>query len=252
MKSSRLLIALFAATALLSACGPAANITCNELSFYLDPALGSGADCVSVPENPSSDIPMDIFIYPTHTELTIQGYPLTRTQWPPMVIVYPLERFSELLPDVLPRRVADLESLLAGGDWESWSLPFLPPLPMGQTFYSNETVLSFRGGRGLRYITHYSEASFPLDNQGIFYTFQGITDDGLYWVSVTLPVSSPILPDSAAYPMPPAGYTDEEWSQNFPTYVREVKAALNAQDPASFFPTIDTLDSLIESISIGP
>ncbi len=29
--------------------GPAANVTCNELSFYLDPQLGSGYNCETVP-----------------------------------------------------------------------------------------------------------------------------------------------------------------------------------------------------------
>jgi hypothetical protein len=36
---------------------PLPNVTCNELSFYLDPALGTGYECKNVPESSSSDIP---------------------------------------------------------------------------------------------------------------------------------------------------------------------------------------------------
>jgi len=258
-----LLIAFLTATVMISGCSqaetpnqtavptlPLANVTCNELSFYLDPALGSGYECETVPESSSSDIPMDIFIYPAHTELTIQNYPLTRTQFPPQVIVYPVNRFSELLPDVLPLRVSNLERLTSSGTWSSRELPFLPPVPMAQTFFSHATVISFHGGRGLRFITDYNEISHPISNRTIFYTFQGLTDDGLYWVAVTLPISSPILPEDADFPPPPEGYTDESWFQNYSSYVSDVKDTLEAQAPGSFSPTISILDSLVESITV--
>jgi hypothetical protein len=257
------LITLFTATAMMSGCSPLdtptqvpvptlplANVNCNELSFYLDPALGTGYKCETVPESSSSDIPMDVFIYPAHTELTIQNYPLTRTQFPPQALSYPVDRFSELLPDVLPRRVADLEMLISSGTLNSRELPFLPPLPMAQTFFSHENVISFNGGKGVRYITDYNEASHPISNRTIFYTFQGLTDDGMYWVAVTLPISSLILPADVDFPPPPEGYTVESWFQNYGSYVSGMKDALEAQAPGSFSPTIDILDSLVNSIRI--
>lgn len=194
---------------------------------------------------------MYVFIYPAHTELTIQNYPLTRTQFPPQVMIYPVNRFSELLPDVLPRRVSDLERLISSGTWSSRELPFLPPLPMAQTFFSHETVISFNGGQGVRFITDYNEASHPISNRTIFYTFQGLTDDGMYWVAVTLPISSPILPADVDFPPPPEGYTDESWFQNYSSYVSDMKETLEAQAPGSFSPTINSLDSLVESITVG-
>jgi hypothetical protein len=263
MRTFLFLITLFASAVVMAGCSQAgtpnrlaaptptlANVTCNELSFYLDPALGSGYECETVLESSSSDVPMDIFIYPAHTELTIQDYPLTQTQSPPMVYIYPVDRFSELLPDVLPRRVSDLERLISGGTLNNRELPFLPPLPMLQTFFSHETVISFKGGQGVRFITDYNEISHPLSNRTIFYTFQGLTDDGRYWVAVTLPISSPILPADVNFPPPPEGYTFERWFQNYSSYVSDMKEALEAQAPVSFSPTIDRLDSLVKSISV--
>jgi hypothetical protein len=222
---------------------PAVNVTCHELSFYLDPSLGSDYKCETVPESSSSDIPMDIFIYPAHTELTIYDYPLTVTQAITMIYIYPVDRFSELLPDVLPRSVVDLNSFLSGGTLSSRALPFLPPMPLAQVFFSQETVLSFHGGQGVRYLTQYNEFDNTINNKAILYTFQGITDDGMYWVTVTLPISNPILP--AANPL--EGYTG---SQKYDSYVREVKDALDAQAPGSFSPTLNILDNLVNSISV--
>jgi hypothetical protein len=256
------LIALFAATGLMLSCSPSdtpsqliiptlpkANVTCNELSFYLDPALGNGYECETVPESSSSEIPMDVFIYPAHTELTIKNYPLTHTQFPPQIWIYPVNRFSELLPDVLPRRVSDLKRLISSGTWSSGELPFLPAIPQVQTFYSHETGMSFNDGRGVRFITEYSEVPFPISNKSIIYTFQGLTDDGKYWVAVTLPISSPILP--ADNDTLPEGYTEENLIQNYDSYASGVKEALEAQAPGSFSPTINMLDSLVESITVS-
>jgi hypothetical protein len=263
MRTIFLLIAIFATAVIISSCSPpdtpnqsaittltVANVTCNEVSFYLDPALGSGYECETVPESSSSDIPMDVFIFPAHTELTIQNYPLTHTQFPPQVLIYPVNRFSELLPDALPRRISDLEMLISSGTWSSRELPFLPPLPMQQTFFSHETVISFNGGQGVRFITDYNESSHPISNRTIFYTFQGLTDDGVYWVAVTLPISSPILAEDVDFPPSPEGYTDESWFQNYSSYVSDVKDALEPQASGSFSPTIGILDSLVESITV--
>jgi hypothetical protein len=258
MKTILALILLFTIVVLLPGCSrstspapPVANVTCNELSLYLDPVLGSGLQCETVPENNSSDIPMDIFIYPAHTELTIQDYPLTGTQFPAWIGIYPVDRFSELLPDLLPRRVFDLQGFIASGTWISGELPFLPPLPMAQTLFSQEAVLSFHGGKGARFITHYNESSNPIDNRTIFYTFQGLTDDGMTWVTVTLPIRSPILPDDSDFPPPPDGFTDESWFQNYDTYIGDMKDALDAQPPESFFPTLFLLDGLVRNLTIG-
>jgi hypothetical protein len=262
MKKILLLIASFTAIVMISSCSPPdtptqlavptlpqANVTCNELTFYLDPALGNDYECETVPESTSSDIPMDVFIYPAHTELTIQNYPLTHTQFPPQIWIYPVDRFSELLPDVLPHRVSDLERLIASGTWGSGELPFLPPIPELQTFFIHETGMSFNGGKGVRFITEYSEVLFPINNKSILYTFQGLTDDGKYWVAVTLPISHPILP--ADYTTLPEGYTEEDLILNYSSYVSDVQDALEAQAPGSYFPTINSLDSLVKSITVS-
>ena len=264
MRKYFLLIALFATAVMMSGCGlketppeqgistlPPANVTCGEFALYLDPVLGSGYECETVPESSGSDIPMDIFTYPAHTELTLQDYPLTDTQSPAKVYIYPVERFRELLPDVIPQRISDLETLLSGGTGSSRELPFLPPLPLRQTFFAHETILSFGEGSGVRFITDYNESSHPLSNRTIFYTFQGLTDDERYWVAVTLPISSTVLPDNVDFPPPPEDFTFEEWFQNYGSYVRDVKEELEAQAPDSFFPTLGILDGLIESITIG-
>jgi hypothetical protein len=45
----------------------------------------------------------------------------------------------------------------------------------------------------VRFITQYSQAALPVSNDSAFYAFIGITDDGAYLVSATLPVTHPLF-----------------------------------------------------------
>lgn len=228
---------------------PLPNVTCNELSFYPDPTLGTHFTCETVPEVSTSDIPVNYpFIYPTHTVLTIQDYPLTGTQFLPSIWIYPLSRYSELLPDIIPPCLSELQSIISGNPLAGKEMPFLPPIPQIQSFYLHEALLSFQGGEGVRYITVYSDGPHLITNKNILYTFQGLTDDGKYWVAVTLPISSPVLP--ADYDIFPKGYTQESLIANYKAYVSDVERQLKSQLPDSFFPTMDSLDELIKSVIV--
>ncbi|MDW7755747.1 MAG: hypothetical protein SCH68_11340 [Brevefilum sp.] len=262
MKKLMPLLALFTAFILLSGCknstnftpdaepdSPQENVSCNEISFYLDPSLGNGYGCVTIPESNSLDRPSYYpFIYPTHTEVTIQEYPLIQTQFPPQVWIYPVSRFSEQLPEVIPLLVNDLQSIISDGTHSGKKLPFLPAILEQQTFFAHEKNLTFNGGQGIRYITEYSEGPNPITNKNIIYTFQGLTDDGKYWIAVTLPVSHPILPDE--YTTLPEGYTQESLILDYTSYTKDMKDRLSNELPDSFSPSLSILDILIMSITI--
>ncbi len=263
MKKFLPLLALFTAIIFLSGCSRSNeftpdteldltqnNITCNKISFYLDPSLGDGYECTTVPESSSPDRPTYYpFIYPTHTEVTIQNYPLTQTQFPPQIWIYPVAEFSEQLPEVIPLLVADLKSIISDGTISGKRMPFLPAVLEQQTFFAHEKNISFTGGQGIRFITEYSEGPNPITNQNIIYTFQGLSDDGMYWVAVTLPISHPTLPDE--YSTLPEGYTQESLIMDNAAYTNDVGGRLSTVAPDSFTPDLSILDDLIMSITIG-
>src|SRR5690606_24028253 len=62
-------------------------------------------------------------------------------------------------------------------------LPMLPAIPASQVFRIQPTLVDFEGGRGVRYLTYYTQAPSPITDRDIFYTFQGVTDDGAYYIS---------------------------------------------------------------------
>ena len=226
-----------------------ANVTCNVVSLSLDPSLGTGFECETIPEATGADLAY-WDKHPEYTEITLKNYPLTDSIFSPRITVYPVQRFSELLPDIVPARLADLQSLLSGGTFGSKEMPMLPPFNSVQMFQVQPDVIPFQNGKGFRYLTQYSQGIVPINNQELFYTFQGLTSDGKYWVSVILPISSPNL--MADGKNPPDGQSMEEFAGNYKTYLTDTVAQLNGQSSDSFTPTINQLDAMIQTIQVKP
>ncbi|BDP44179.1 hypothetical protein DAETH_41480 (plasmid) [Deinococcus aetherius] len=76
-------------------------------------------------------------------------------------------------------------------------LPFLPLPFAGQVLSAAVKYLDFPGGRGVRYLVGFSQDVSPLSREQVFYTFQGITNDGRHYVSLQYPVPLKELPQDA-------------------------------------------------------
>ena len=222
-----------------------ANVTCNELSLYLDPALGSSFTCETIPE---STVEMEV--HPQFTRVNLVGYPLSGTFFPARIDVYPVAAYTALMPDAIPNRVVALQGLLAGGVPGTDSLPFLPVFNAAQTFHAQYQVVPFMNGSGIRFLTLYAQYFAPVNNQDMFYTYQGLTPDGQYWVSAILPANHPILPANADNP--PGGMSWEDFANNYDPYITDMVNQLNAQPAASYIPSLAALDALVASIRVQP
>ena len=75
-------------------------------------------------------------------------------------------------------------------------IPILPPADAGQILKARVKLLRFHGGKGFAFLTTYAQDINPVVNDALFYTFQGLTDDGRYWVAVYYPVAASVLPKS--------------------------------------------------------
>ena len=179
----------------------------------------------------------------------MQGYPLSDRFFTPHIDIFPLKRYSELAPDAVNPDVAALQALIGGGTVGN-SLPLLPIFNAGQLFHAQYKIIKFTPGSGVRYLTQYAQNFDPINNYDMFYSYQGLTSDGKYWISAIFPISNPILPANGNNP--PNGQSSEDFGNNYPTYITDITNQLNAQTGGSFSPTISVLDDLIKSIQIQP
>lgn len=120
------------------------------------------------------------------------------------LLVYPIDAYRELFRDApgeqakFDKEIRSLKRLIANSPEGATSMiPVLPPVETIQLFSSQIHYLTFEGGAGVRFITRYTMVASPTTNENIFYTFQGLTSDGRYYIAVFYPITAKSLPETA-------------------------------------------------------
>ena len=132
--------------------------------------------------------------------------------------------------------------------------PFLPLLPwinMKQTFCAQPEIIEFANGRGIRYLSYYSQGPNPVLDLEVFYTFQGLTGDGQFYIAAFFPVETGIFPAEPP-PCPKCGQPDYDPLVEWTTVLVDQLMELNSQSAKDFSPSLTVLDQLIQSIRIAP
>jgi putative hemolysin len=163
------------------------------------------------------------------------------------VLVYKAEDWTKLDPSTAAT-VANLKTLLATKSVSiTGPIPVLPPISASQVFYAQSQYLDFQNGAGIGFVTTYKQDVSPVTADYIFYTFQGLTNDGKYYVSVFYPVTTTLLPTNAAM----TGPEYEEFAKNYDTYLTTLTAQLNDLIPSAYAPDLTLIQELVKSIEIG-
>ena len=129
------------------------------------------------------------------------------------------------------------------------ALPFRPWINMKQTFCAQPQIIEFHNGRGVRYVSYYSQGPNPVLEQEVFYTFQALTEDGEFYVSAFFPVETGIFPTEPPA-CPTCGEPDYDPFAEWTAVLGEQLIQLNAQPADEFEPSLNVLDELIKSVQI--
>lgn len=153
------------------------------------------------------------------------------------LLLYPIDAYRELFGSTsreqakFDKKIKLLQQLIASSS-ESFTdvIPVLPPVETMQLFYSQIRYLDFADGAGVRFVTRYAMEASPTTNENIFYTFQGLTSDGRYYISVFYPITAKGLPETEVILT----------TTNF----------LNRLAPADFTPDLAKLDDMLQSLRV--
>lgn len=187
-------------------------------------------------------------VHPEYVEFQLTDYPVEFQGIEGVISVYPVADFETALPELVPAEIEMLETVIEDCDnvADEERLPFLPPGGTNQIFVAQAECLDFENGSGVRYITVFRQDVSPLVNQDLRYIYQGITDDGDYLLSVSLPISSTVLPDTIE-----EEFDYEGFAQNWETYLEDTVEQLQAQDTSDFTPDLADLDAMIQTVAIA-
>ena len=208
--------------------------------IYFVGQVGSGASAETIPpdlDNPFSPLP-------AHDQFLIEDYESQNTVIEPIIRVIPLRELRETSAenaeeiDLLQSLLDDLPVGIPD------DLPMLPAMNAGSLGAAQFSTLDFTSGSGVRYITQYAQAAWPVNNKGLFYTFQGITSDNAYYVSVLMSLAHDALNEYDDF------QPEDDFYDTAAGLIGGQFLALDQVDGSSFIPSMVLLDQLVQSISI--
>lgn len=228
---------------------PEANVSYEGISFYRDNELASSWSVDIVPADiPNTTVP-EAWRFPSHYRFVLDGYSPANTFHKPYIYVIPVRNFQDYNAAGL-EQVTKLQAFLKEQPANiTGDIPFFPIFNAAQAMRAQVAYLSFQNGIGVRFLTQYGQAANPINNHELFYTYQGITLDGQYYVSVIMPASHPDLQaDASEIP----GGDANAFANSYSDYIIKIEQQLNNARLASFTPNLEMLDVMIQSLVVQP
>ena len=240
----------------------------HSISLTYDPILAPWVEASTVPAIPSSPQVMFAETHPAYVQFRFTGYQGGRV----FQLPYPLQDaqvmvfqtqdfpgFGDEAPNGFIRQQQALSDLLKQGvnpghcdqplSGYDQALPFLPWLNSRQAFCAQPEVIQFHGGKGIRYLVHYSQGDGPVLEGQPFYTFQGLTDDGQLYLAAIFPVQTRIFPAQSP-DCPKCSDPTYDPRPGWLATLGEQLTKLNAQPAGAFAPSLGLLDALVRSIRV--
>jgi hypothetical protein len=214
-------------------------VSAAPIQLVIPAGLATGASAQTIDATSCTDECQNT---PAYLELTFEGYGGD-------ISVYPAVQYAAENPGAA-YNIQQLKEILLGkiSLSQTDALPVIPDANAAQVIASQEKIIHFNGGSGLRIITQYQSDVRPVNNEQLFYLFQGLSRDGKYYLIARLNTTLPFLPADANSDSPvPAGGIP--FSMSNENYIQQITDLINAAPPDQFNPTLNMLDSLIQSIS---
>jgi hypothetical protein len=237
------------------------------VSFSYDASLASEVKAETVPGVRMREEGDEKEPAPEHVAFTLVG---TYKRQPesyisPEIHVYPVAGYSRAvaaskgMSKAVRETIQRLKTLLRDQPAAfRGEVPTLPVPDGHQAFRAHLQYLRFRNGRGIMFLTQGQQDEMPVNNQSISYEFQGLTDDGQFYVTAEFPVAAPFLADdrdAATYD----GFKDPGcfnckaraiFVRRYRAYAEGVGRRLDQLQPENFQPSLRLYDELINSLEI--
>ena len=248
---------------------PAANPTAQEkeveyegVSFRYDPAVFGTvkSEIVPVQRLEEPDHKPDS-VAPEHIHFTFdRGYPRSGAS----LSVYPVSEFPKVYsvnPEsvkLMRGEIENLKKVLTEAAYRvDGQIPHLPYRDAHDTFYAKVRHVSFVNGKGILFVAHWEHGVEYVSNDKLIYRFEGLTNDGKYYVTAQTSIRVQFLPNES-----PAEMEDLTWKEllnadedpaiqkKIDAYVKDISDRMESLGPAEFQPRLEAFESIIASLKV--
>jgi hypothetical protein len=258
---SRLGRLVVAVAVLLVAGAPAAAqetstaVRFDGVSFLLDASIGNSVNSTLVPGDPP-DNEMFGFPHPEAVVFTVYDARAEGARVPRVgdaSVTIRAYRTADLAGyQEVGARAAAIEALLAdrpdlagstaaGAD----ALPFLPAFEAAQVLRAAPVYVDAPGVSGVAYLTGYAQDLFPFTSDSIWYTFQGLSTDGEWYVALLAMLDTDLLPEQVN------DRQVQRATRDWDAYLARTVRKLEGAEPQAFTPALSAVDGLARSLTFG-
>lgn len=225
-------------------------VTLDHISLTVPTGLAGDARSEMIPAATETNAP-PWEVAPAHSKIFLTEYALEGKFHEPAIYVYPADEFAQA-SSVAAEQIERLKRILEGSPPLLETLPNIPFFNAAPLIAAHVQIISFQNGSGVRTLTQYAQYNAPINNRELFYHFQGLTEDGRYYLIAVLPVNAPVLAEDekpeASVPAEGVPIPTDLGPNN--VYYTSITQKLNALSPDDFTPPLDSLDDLMGSILV--
>lgn len=236
-------------------------ISFQNVSFTIPEGLATGAQSEIVPRfEDTGDVPY-WSVAPEYVRFVLARTSTFQSNFDFEINVIPADEYIQM-NDAAAERIPLLQQKLTSGDLSG--ITVLPPFNAGLVIDAQPIKVDFQNGSGIRAIQQYHQAPVPITNDYLIYTYQGITQDGKYYVSIVAPIRAAFLIDQTYNPdpnattptpvVPEGGFVFPDIIEfdnlKFEQYYQDVTDKLSQSTADQFTPSLSILDALVQSILI--
>lgn len=237
------------------------TVSFDGVAFSFDRALGASANVTQVPGQ-GSDVEQPGGPGVPHLAFTLYGARAEGAKVPRVGVAPSVVRFYRTADlagdDQASQQLEDLTSLLSeepdlatfmdvADDGSGDPLPFLPVIPAAQVIRAQARYVETPQLAGIAYLTAYRQDVSPFAAGDFWYTFQGVSADGAWYVAVDIVVDASMFPAEITAKDAARIADGEQYAQ----YLIQSIETLNGAAADAFDPPLTSIDALVQSITFG-
>lgn len=200
------------------------------------------------------------FVEPQHRLFTFD----LPTEYSPMQIaVYSVNDFPGMYAvnkssvKMMEEEISNLKNVLKNKDFrdDNKQIAFLPFRDAEQSFQVKVKHFPFSGGQGILFLTFWNtEVELPSNRQ-LRFIFEGLTNDGKYYVLAEMPTKVDFLSDESAqefegYKIPWGKLDDKLEMKHFADVIKKIGERLDELPQNKFQPNLNELEKIISTLKI--
>lgn len=254
-----ILVSLLVGGAPVMAQATTSRVAFDGVGLSFDEALGASVDITTVPGQPT-DIEQPSGPEPPHLAFTLYGPQSEATKVPKASLAPGVVRFyrtadladygqaSEELA-MLNGLLSDRPDLAAyeevAPDGSGSALPYLPVMPASQVIRARAQYIDTPALAGVAYVTAFRQDVSPFAASDFWYTFQGLSTDGAWYVAADF------VTEAGMFPLKVTAKEADRIAdpERYVEYLAQSVAQLDEAAPDAFSPPTASIDALVRSIT---